>query len=468
MRKEDYMSLGEYYSRIFQNIRIGIIMLKISKDEKSVEIEDANRYAIKYLDLDSEELKGNGRDIINLEGAIYEAVMAAKGSLSLGKSSIRIIKTAVDDRTRYIKTRFFPCQNRLVCVMFEDITQSIDKEKKINELVRYDHLTKLYNRNITPEIEKMLDKSTVYPVTVIVGDVNGLKATNDIFGHFEGDRLLKEVAAILMNTIDPGDICMRYGGDEFLIVSFNSGEEKAKELINFLNLRLSGSLALDFPLSVSFGYSVMETRQELDLHIEKADHMMYERKNEDEMKTRRNILESLLRTYKFQRIESREHLDNVARISKLIGEKLHLSDTELGELALISSLHDIGMINITLDVLKKQGQLTEDEWETVKKHASDGYNMTDAIKEFKGVSKYILFHHEQWDGGGYPYGLKGESIPILSRIIAVADAFDSMTRERPYRMRLDKQAALWEIKSNSGKQFDPSIVNLLLELNDIL
>jgi diguanylate cyclase (GGDEF)-like protein len=312
----------------------------------------------------------------------------------------------------------------------------------------------------------MLNKSMVYPVSVIVGDVNGLKATNDIFGHFEGDRLLKEVASTMMNTIDPGDICMRYGGDEFLIVSFNCNEDKAKELIEFLNLRLSQSEALDFPLSVSFGYSVMTTKQELDVHIEAADRMMYERKNEDEMKTRRNILESLLRTYKFQRIESREHLDNVARISRLIGEKMHLPDTEISELSLIASLHDIGMVNITLDVLKKQGKLSSEEWEIVKKHSTDGYNMTDAIKEFKAVSKYILFHHEQWDGKGYPYGLKGESIPMLSRIITVADAFDTMTRERPYRKKLDKKTALGEIKSNSGTQFDPSIVKLLFEIED--
>lgn len=465
---EEHVTLADHYARVFQNIRVGIIMLRFTKDENSVVIKDANRYAMKYLELDNETVIGDGRDIRELKGAVFDAVMAAKDSLLIGKSSVRIIKTDIDGRMRYIKTRFFPCQGKMVCVMFEDITQSIDKEKKINELVRYDHLTKLYNRNITPEIEKMLDKSSVYPVAVIVGDVNGLKATNDIFGHFEGDRLLKEVASIMMNTIDPGDFCMRYGGDEFLIVSFNCSLEKAKELIEFLNLRLAGSRALDFPLSVSFGYSIMEKRQELDAHIEKADRMMYEIKNEDEMKTRRNILESLLRTFKFQNIESREHLENVARISKLIGQRLGLPDTELSELSLIASLHDIGMINVALDVLKKQGQLTEDEWETIKKHASDGYNMTDAIKEFKGVSKYILFHHEQWDGGGYPYGLKGESIPILSRITAVADAFDSMTRERPYRKKLDKDAALWEIKSNSGRQFDPSIVSLLLEMRDIL
>ncbi len=147
---------------------------------------------------------------------------------------------------------------------------------------------------------------------------------------------------------------------------------------------------------------------------------------------------------------------------------INLSKKELEELSIISSLHDIGMINIAIETLSKQSPLNDDEWEMIKKHSMDGYSMTNSIKEFKAISKYILFHHEHWDGNGYPYGLKGEAIPILSRIVSIADAYDTMTRDKSYKGAMSKESALRELRRNRGRQFDPDIVDRMMELSDRL
>ena len=457
-----------YYKSLFRNIKLGIIVFSFSDTNDEIIFKDINIYAARYFKVARTGFVDQKYKMSELDPVIQEMTGYAKERFGERKSIYFIQKIKNPLSERYIKVQLHPHTGNEKVITFVDITKSIQREQKIRSLVQHDSLTKLYNRNILPEIEKKMKKNIHYPIAVIVGDVNGLKATNDIFGHNEGDRLLKEIAEIIKYSISSDDVCIRYGGDEFLIISYNCDNRQADELIGIMRKRLKKSTVMNFTPNVSFGYSVMMERDDLNDHIAIADQMMYEKKYEDEMVIRKNILRSLIKTLRFKNIESQEHLNSLEKISLMIGNCMDLSKEELEELKLISSLHDIGKISVKYDILIKKGILNEEEWEEVRSHSIHGYNMTESIKEFKGISKYILFHHEQWDGNGYPYGLKGDSIPLLSRIVTIADAFDSMTRDRVYRMKLSKESAMREILRNRGKQFDPVIVDHFLEISDRL
>jgi HD-GYP domain-containing protein (c-di-GMP phosphodiesterase class II) len=158
------------------------------------------------------------------------------------------------------------------------------------------------------------------------------------------------------------------------------------------------------------------------------------------------------------------HSLRVMRYSMMIADKINIPTREKGELRICSLLHDIGKVIVKDSLLRKKGRLTVSEYETVKMHPTIGSNITGKIS--KNFARKILSHHERFDGKGYPEGLKGKEIPLVSRIIAVADAFDAMTSARPYREKWDAAQAIEEIKRNSGTQFDPVLVTSFIELFD--
>jgi HD-GYP domain-containing protein (c-di-GMP phosphodiesterase class II) len=145
--------------------------------------------------------------------------------------------------------------------------------------------------------------------------------------------------------------------------------------------------------------------------------------------------------------------------------ELKFSGKDLDQLTLLTMLHDIGKVAIRESILKKPGPLTLEEWEEMKKHPEIGYRIAQNTPELSAVAEYILFHHERWDGTGYPRGLAGEEIPLLCRILAVADAYDAMTSNRVYRQAMGKQEALAELKRNAGTQFDPALVEKFIMIN---
>jgi len=147
-----------------------------------------------------------------------------------------------------------------------------------------------------------------------------------------------------------------------------------------------------------------------------------------------------------------------------MGEKIGLSREELNHLSLLTNLHDIGKVNIAEEILKKPSDLTDLEWETIKKHPEKGFAIAMAIKEFAPVADSILAHHERWDGDGYPQGLKGEETPYLARIISIVDAYDVMTTGRPYQQAVSKEEALAEIIKCAGGQFDPELAEEFVEM----
>ena len=147
-----------------------------------------------------------------------------------------------------------------------------------------------------------------------------------------------------------------------------------------------------------------------------------------------------------------------------IGEGLHLPTEDIKEIEKICMLHDIGEIVIPKMIYKKKGTLTEEEYSVVKRHPEAGYQILKSMEEYSVLATYVLSHHEKWDGSGYPRKLKGESIPLFSRIISIADAYEAMTSGRSYKKALSKEDAKNEIIKGAGTSFDPELVKVF---NDI-
>lgn len=221
------------------------------------------------------------------------------------------------------------------------------------------------------------------------------------------------------------------------------------------------------PVSIALGCAV-RTRPEENIwdKIKEAEERMYHAKLLESKSYRNNLVRTLSGILVEKSLETMEHAERIRRNSLVIARSMNLTTRETEDLALLALLHDIGKVAMREDVLRKEGPLTIDEWEELKKHAEIGYRIAQTTPEISHIAEYILTHHEWWDGSGYPQGLKGTEIPLLSRILAVADAFDAMTAPRHYNSVMTKSEALEELKRCSGTQFDPEIVARFVELSD--
>jgi HD-GYP domain-containing protein (c-di-GMP phosphodiesterase class II) len=203
--------------------------------------------------------------------------------------------------------------------------------------------------------------------------------------------------------------------------------------------------------------------ESLEKAAKEAEESLHNHKLLNRKSTHSTILSSIMATMFERSQETEEHAMRLSRLSKAIGEKLNLPQKSLAELELFSMLHDIGKVGIDDRILNKPDKLNGEEWAVMKKHPEIGYRIAMSSPELEPIAEYILSHHERWDGTGYPQRRKGEDIPLLSRILAVADAYDAMTEDRVYRKALTKDEALEEIKNNAGTQFDPLIAKKFIE-----
>ena len=350
-----------------------------------------------------------------------------------------------------------------------DITESKQRFNQIQYMIDHDTLTGTYNRSYYEKAKTMLDAETYLPLTILIADINGVRLINDAFGHAVGDSLIIETANIIKGCCGENDILARTGGDEFSIISPNSDQDNADKLRVAINRACDSYNAsiIDKALGInlSLGYGVKDNcNQNID-DIEKNAKVYMDKRKLLEKKSHHNtILTSIMATMYARSNETEEHAQRLAQLSRMIGEKMNLSQTHLDELQLLSMLHDIGKIGVDDRILNKADSLTSEEWVLMRKHPEIGYMIATSSPDFSSVAEYILSHHERWDGSGYPRGLIGEEIPLLSRILSVADAYDAMTEDRVYRKALSRETALEEICINAGTQFDPEVAQIFIDL----
>ncbi len=356
------------------------------------------------------------------------------------------------------------------CAFIRDITERKRRENHIRYLSYHDVLTGLYNRAFFEAECARLEAAKLFPVTVVMGDINGLKLTNDVFGHAQGDKLLYTIASIVRRCTDPKDIAARIGGDEFCLLMPGSGPDDAKAICEKISqsceqevIRLDDGNVLKPSLSMGFATRWNEA-QRFDMVFKQAEDAMYKRKLLERKSMHSSLISSIRMTMYEKSRETREHADRLSAMACRLGRLMHLDEGQISELELLCSLHDLGKIGIPEHILDKPGPLTEEEWIEMRKHPEIGFRIAQASPELITVAEGILCHHERWDGRGYPQGLKDTSIPILARILSVVDSFDAMTTDRVYHKAISREKALREISACSGGQFDPSICSLFIDM----
>lgn len=350
-----------------------------------------------------------------------------------------------------------------------DVTDMKEIEAEILTLSYTDQLTSVYNRRYFEDQMQIIDREDNLPITLFMADVNGLKLINDAFGHAAGDELLVKVSKVLTGIFRSTDTIARIGGDEFVVMMPRTTTEQANNLMARVQSRLTPETVMGIHVSVAIGASTKETISEsLIEHFKTAENAMYQVKINNKELTRvqsiQIIIDSLFKTFPAEE----SHAENVASLATQIGKQLGLETGCLRDLHTLSLFHDIGKVAISKELLSRHSaSYNAEEWEEFNRHSEIGYNIISSTNTYASFANDILYHHEHWDGTGYPRSLSGEAIPIKARILAVADAFESLQSNFQHPITIgesyspDDSIPFSIISQHSGTYFDPLIVNAL-------
>ena len=363
-------------------------------------------------------------------------------------------------------------------MIFSDITVLKTAEETIRRQAYTDSMTGFFNRTYFEDVMRRMHGilPQLKPLSIIAIDIDGLKITNDTFGHNAGDSLIKEAAEIISAVCKSSAIISRVGGDEFCIIlpntNYNAAQKKAEQIIKMTETikRLNPVV----PISMSIGVATSD-EEVVEADVENKDEDIYNiyRRADDDMyrykisqvgSEKSKVIEMLLTALSERDFVSQGHVERLAELCLLMGDALNLHDTQKRNLVLLSKVHDLGKIGIPDEILNKPGKLTPKEYDKMKQHVKIGYNIANRSKELVVIAPLILHHHEHWNGNGYPDSLKGNGIPLECRILGIIDAFDAMTNNRPYHKGISAQEALEEINRCAGKQFDPDLAMKFIEI----
>jgi diguanylate cyclase (GGDEF)-like protein/PAS domain S-box-containing protein len=348
-----------------------------------------------------------------------------------------------------------------------DITDIKDAQDQLRFLSLHDPLTGLFNRTYFEQQVRKTQGSHSKPAGMIVTDMDGLKLVNDTMGHATGDMLLSAAARVISDVFHHGDVIARVGGDEFAVLMMDLGADpkatiedacrRLEDSVNSYNLRHP-----ELSLHLSIGYAIGENAGDLDQLFKQADDHMYREKLHRSQSTRNSIVQTMMKTLEARDYATEHHAERLERLVTAVDQAVGLPSQRMADLRLLAQFHDIGKVGIPDSILFKPGPLGPKQRTEINRHSEIGYRIAQAAPDLAPIADWILKHHEWWDGNGYPLGLKGEDIPLECRILAIADAYDAMTSERPYRKKLASEQAVEELNRCAGTQFDPSLVKVFV------
>jgi len=444
------------FNTIFESMRDGLILL----DRKNNVIK-MNPTSQNIFDTPLDKVSGKP-----VEDLLIGSNRSSKKEPALGS---REIKIGVASNQHYYDTNHSEIKNNRgkymgKVIVLRDITKIKKAEENIKYLSFHDKLTRLHNRAFFDFELKRLNTARQLPLSLIIGDINGLKLINDAFGHSYGDKLIAKIAGILKECFRNEDILARWGGDEFSVILPQTSFDEAMDMIERVYAKCKKNSTNLLSLSISLGAATKETTSEnIKDVIKEAEDRMYRHKLVENKSTRSSMITSLKKTLEERDYETEAHTRRMKKFAITFGKALKLPDSKLDDLSLLASLHDIGKVAIPDNIVLKPGKLSEEEWETMKKHSEIGCRIAMSTTELAPIAEGILHHHERWDGEGYPYGISKDKIPLISRIISIVDTHDAITSERPYKKALSEEFSLKEIKGCSGLQFDPNLVDIFID-----
>ena len=464
---------GKVVSHYSQGATAADMALQVfnGEDIKNISLvsESPNVYKINYEVFESygydEKLLPDGTIFINREYTLFERYT----ELIMGIIIFLIFQTLII-AALVINVRYKNKAKKEVDESNTHLEQALKDVEAANNLLVYrsfhDDLTGLYNRNYFEEQYPQL-KNLDEPMeaSIVLMDINGLKLINDAFGHMAGDRILKETASLLREIFKDSEI-FRIGGDEFAIIPFGKKEITVQLLINKVNKEIKKIKVGGVSASVSVGYAFVTEDKTLREIFTEAEDWMYREKLNQVPSNRSSIIEAIIATINQKDVYSENHSKRVSEIAVKIAGLLKLSDNQINQIKTAGLLHDIGKIIVPTHILNKEGRLTEDEFDEIKKHSEIGYRILNSVSSMREIAELVFCHHERPDGKGYPRGLKNDMIPLESRIIALADALDAMLTDRLYRDKIEKDKCLLELKENQGTQFCFKTTEVVIEHYD--
>jgi diguanylate cyclase (GGDEF)-like protein/PAS domain S-box-containing protein len=451
---------------ILDSIQSGVLLI----DPETHVIEDVNRVASEIIGLPKERIIGSrchkficpaeekNCPITDLGQRIERSertLIRADGKcLPIIKT---VVKVTLDGRSYLLES-------------FVDITERKQMEEQLRYLSLHDALTGLYNRAYFEEEMHRLESGRFNPIGLVLCDVDGLKLVNDTLGHESGDVLLIESANVIKNALRQGDMVARIGGDEFAILLPQSDAETVEAVCSRIREAIKSYNTKDYglTLSISIGIAVANNAPaNMDNLFKEADENMYREKLLRQQSSTGAIVNTLMKALGAREFISKGHADRLQKLVADMAIKIGLPERRVSDLRLLAKFHDIGKVGISDRILFKPGPLTTDETAEMQQHYEIGYRIAQsATAVLLDIGDWIHKHHEWWNGEGYPLGLKGDEIPLECRILALADAYDAMTSDRPYRKAMSHEEAVSEIKRHAGTQFDPNLVPRFLEILD--
>ncbi len=437
--------------------------------------------------------------------AVGVAMAAGLSWLLLRYRFWRLVKAAeriaAGDYTVVVKSRGYGLDARLAFAI-NTISASL---ADTHDRATIDRLTGVANRQaLLAALFAEVERASRYdrPLCVAFVDIDHFKAVNDSYGHAAGDTVLRGVAQSIAESLRTSDLIGRYGGEEFMLIltetTVEEGaelSEKLRKLVERTRFSIDGNANLSVTISIGIvGGSGQKLRMET--LVRDADAAMYSAKSlgrnqtyifeepdEDARVPRAPISDAgrarAMEIGRRARDAATDMLTSViaplphyrgqpsaliAAIVVEMGQQLELPDTEIDRIRVAALLHDVGKVAVPVEILDKPATLTSAEWRTVVQHPRIGQVILEHAAALRDAVPIILHHHERFAGHGYPYGLRANEIPLGARIVAIADAYDAMTHDRPYKRAMSHDAAIAELRQHSGTQFDPELVALFCDL----
>lgn len=418
-----------------------------------------------------ELLSGANRDQARLFAEVFTAIFQSGGVesalplLTKLPGMIKVEHRYINVKYKLLETDGTDDFQLAVMLILTDITEKRKAEDRVFYLSFHDELTSLFNRAYVENIIPQLQFETEAPLSVIMADMNGLKLTNDVFGHESGDRLLVNAAKVFSSCCRRDDIVARWGGDEFLMILPGAGSAVCQKVCDRIRKACRAAAADPIELSVSLGSATIE-RMNTDLEslMNVAENMMYSNKLVESKAFRKKIILNMEKVLHAKCYEDIRHIYRVKSLTEKFAVALRIApDTrEWNDLMMLATMHDIGKVAIPREILGKTGPLTLDEWQIMQSHTEIGYRMAQSIEE-PVLAQAILAVREHYDGKGYPYGLQGEEIPLMARIVAIVDTYDVMTHAQPYQKKRSRAEAIQEMERCAATQFDPELIRVFLD-----
>ena len=410
-------------------------------------------------------------------------------------------RIAAGDYTGYVAPRGTALEVRLARAVNDIATALVDTHDRAT----YDRLTGVANRqSLLAALFAEVERATRYgrPLSLAFVDIDHFKTVNDTYGHAVGDVVLRGVAQTISANLRASDMIGRYGGEEFMLILTETDieegavlTEKLRTLVGRQRFAVEGASEIAVTISIGIAGGA-GNKLRMDTLVRDADAAMYSAKSlgrnqtyvfaepDDDARVPRAPISAAGRARAVEIGQRAREAATAALASVLapmphyrgqpsaliasivvtIGRQLQLSDTEIDRLRVAALLHDVGKVAVPEEILEKPTALTSSEWRTVVQHPRIGQVILEQAAALKDAVPIILHHHERYAGHGYPFGLRANEIPLGARIVAIADAYDAMINDRPYKRAISHEGAIAELRRHAGTQFDPELVELFCDL----